>query len=125
MMRNFNLDLSSSAGNKTNCLYPDFAHITSKEDLKKATKKDHVCAKFKRSYRSNDNFVTSNVIALDCDNEDLKLCKSKTDNGEQLVWLPLEEITLQEIKPTFLKESIINNIINEKNIIHIIEERDR
>ena len=33
--------------------------------------------------------------------EDLKLCKSKTDDGEQLVWLPLEEIALQEIKPTF------------------------
>lgn len=56
--------------------------------------------------------------------EDLKLCKSKTDNVEQLVWLLLEEITLQEIKPTFLKENI-NIIINEKNIIHIIEERDR
>ena len=56
--------------------------------------------------------------------EDLKLCKSKTDDGEQLVWFPLEEIALQEIKPTFLKEDI-NNIINEKNIIHIIEERDR
>ena len=56
--------------------------------------------------------------------EDLKLCKSKTDAGEQLVWLPLEEIALQEIKPTFLRENI-NNIINEKNIIHIIEERDR
>ena len=56
--------------------------------------------------------------------EDLKLCKSKTDDGEHLVWLPLEEIALQEIKPTFIKENI-NNIINEKNIIHIIEERDR
>lgn len=56
--------------------------------------------------------------------EDLKLCKSKTDNVEQLVWLLLEEIKLQEIKPTVLKENI-NNIINEKNIIHIIEERDR
>lgn len=56
--------------------------------------------------------------------EDLKLCKSKTDNVERLVWLPLEEITLQEIKPTFLKENI-NNIINEKNIIYIIEERDK
>ena len=51
--------------------------------------------------------------------EDLKLCKSKTDNVEQLVWLLLEEIKLQEIKPTVLKENI-NNIINEKNIIHII-----
>ena len=56
--------------------------------------------------------------------EDLKLFKSKTDDGEQLVWLPLEDIALQEIKPTFLKENI-NYIINEKNIIHFIEERER
>lgn len=56
--------------------------------------------------------------------EDLKLCKNKTDDGEQLVWLPLEEIASKEIKPTFLKE-IISNVINEINIIHIIEERDR
>ena len=56
--------------------------------------------------------------------EDLKLCKNKTDDGEQLVWLPLEEIASKEIKPAFLKENI-SNIINEKNIIHIINERDR
>lgn len=56
--------------------------------------------------------------------DDLKLCKSKTDDGEELVWLPLEEIASIEIKPTFLKENI-SNVINEKNIIHIINERDR
>lgn len=53
-----------------------------------------------------------------------KLCKNKTDDGEELVWLPLEEIASKEIKPAFLKENI-SNIINEKNIIHIINERDR
>lgn len=56
--------------------------------------------------------------------EDLKLCKNKTDDGEQLVWLPLEEIASKEIKPAFLKENI-SNIIDDKNIIHIINERDR
>lgn len=56
--------------------------------------------------------------------EDFKLCKSKTDEGEQLVWLSLEEIASKKIKPTFLKENI-SNIINEKKIIHIIDERDR
>ena len=56
--------------------------------------------------------------------EDLKSCKSETDEGEELVWLSLEEIALKEIKPTFIKENI-NNIMNEKKIIHIIEERDR
>ena len=36
----------------------------------------------------------------------------------------IREIASKEIKPTFLKE-IISNVINEINIIHIIEERDR
>lgn len=31
---------------------------------------------------------------------------------------------IKKIKPTFLKENI-SNIINEKKIIHIIDERDR
>lgn len=56
--------------------------------------------------------------------EDLKSCKSKTDEGEQLVWLSLEEISSKNIKPTFIKENI-SNIISERKIIHIIEERDR
>lgn len=56
--------------------------------------------------------------------KDLKSCKSETDEGEELVWLSLEEIALKEIKPTFIKENI-NNIMNEEKIIHIIEERDR
>ncbi len=56
--------------------------------------------------------------------EDLKSCKSRTDEGEQLVWLSLEEISSKNIKPTFIKENI-SNIISERKIIHIIEERDR
>lgn len=56
--------------------------------------------------------------------EDLKSCKSKTDEGELLVWLSLEEISSKNIKPTFIKENI-SNIISERKIMHIIEERDR
>ena len=56
--------------------------------------------------------------------EDLKSCRSKTDEGEQLVWLSLEEISSKNIKPTFIKENI-SNIISERKIMHIIEERDR
>ena len=43
-----------------------------------------------------------------------ELCKNKTDDGEELVWLPLEEIASIEIKPTFLKENI-SNVINERD----------
>ena len=56
--------------------------------------------------------------------EDLSLCKKETDDGEELVWLSLDEIQSSKIKPEFLKENI-NKIINDNKIIHVIDERDR
>lgn len=56
--------------------------------------------------------------------DDFNLCKDRTDEGEELVWLPIEEIKHTEIKPTFISERI-SEIINDNRIIHIIEERDR
>ncbi|MEE0878917.1 MAG: NUDIX domain-containing protein [Treponemataceae bacterium] len=49
---------------------------------------------------------------------------SKTDDGEELVWIPIEEIKNSFFKPSFIPEKI-DEIINGKNILHIIEERDR
>lgn len=48
----------------------------------------------------------------------------KTDSGEELVWLSLDEIESSKIKPDFLKENI-KSIIGAKETVHIIEERDR
>lgn len=56
--------------------------------------------------------------------DDLSLCKRMTDDGEELVWLPIEEIGTSKIKPIFIKENI-HKIINESKTIHVIEERDR
>ena len=56
--------------------------------------------------------------------EQFKLCKNKTDQDEELVWLPLEQIEDSEIKPTFVKERI-KEILEENTILHIVEERDR
>lgn len=55
---------------------------------------------------------------------DLSNCKTETDIGEKLVWLPIEDIKTSQIKPTVIKERI-SEILNSPNIIHIIEERDR
>ena len=49
---------------------------------------------------------------------------SKTDDGEELVWIPIAEIKNSFFKPSFIPEKI-DEIINGKNILHIIEERDR
>lgn len=55
---------------------------------------------------------------------DTKLWKDKTDEGEELVWLPIEEIEENKIKPEFIKDHI-QKILHEKQILHVIEERDR
>lgn len=55
---------------------------------------------------------------------DISSCKSKTDNNEELVWVPIEEIKTSKIKPDFIKE-YIDKIISDEHIIHVIEERDR
>lgn len=47
-----------------------------------------------------------------------------TDDGEALVWLPIEEIPNSEIKPSFIKD-YINEIVNGENVFHIIWEKDR
>lgn len=55
---------------------------------------------------------------------DISLCKHTTDDGEELVWLSLEEIETSEIKPAFIKE-YVKKVINKRKTFHIIEEIDR
>lgn len=56
--------------------------------------------------------------------KDLSSCKHTTDDGEELVWLSLEEIETSEIKPAFIKE-YVKKVINERKTFHIIEEIDK
>lgn len=75
-----------------------------------------------------------NIDGLDCHtiefyyrmkipDDDISLCKSVTDDGEKLVWLPIDEIRTSNIKPEFIKDNI-EKILDERKIIHIIEEED-
>lgn len=56
--------------------------------------------------------------------DDEYIAKTQTDESEELVWLPIEDIPDSDIKPSFMKECI-SEIINENKIIHIIWEKDR
>lgn len=60
---------ANCVGNQKNCLYPNKNVVTSAEELKEAAKLDHVCAEYKNNYRSADNFLKSDVIVMDCDND--------------------------------------------------------
>ena len=61
---------------------------------------------------------------MNVEDEDLNNCKSETDVGERLVWIPIKEISTSHIKPDFIKERI-SEILSSSSIIHIVEERDR
>ena len=68
-MINFTLYTADCTGNSSNCLYPHKMKVTDKDTFIAAIKTDHVTAKFKGNYRSNDNFEYSDCVPLDCDND--------------------------------------------------------
>ena len=56
--------------------------------------------------------------------DDMTGFKEVTDDGESLLWVPVEEVKDSFIKPSFIPERI-DEILSKEEIIHIIEERDR
>lgn len=85
-MINFTVYSADCVGNSGNCLYPNKNVVTDKESFIKATKMDHVTAKYKGNYRSKDNFESSDCIPLDCDND-------HSENPED--WLTPFDIALE------------------------------
>lgn len=65
----FTLFSADVTGAPTNCTYPHAALITDEDSLKAATSHDYVCAAYKGNYRSNSNFLSSDCLAVDCDND--------------------------------------------------------
>lgn len=60
---------SNAVGIESNCIYPNELEIMDVESFEKAMRYDHVMAKYKNNYRSNSNFIESNCIAMDIDND--------------------------------------------------------
>ena len=68
-MTKMHLYTAACTGNAKNCRYPNEMAVSSEESLRAAVSKDHVCAMYKNSYRSNDNFLLADCIVMDCDND--------------------------------------------------------
>ena len=51
-----------------NSYYPHEINVTDIYSLKRAVSKDYVCAKYQNFHRSNNDFITADCLALDCDN---------------------------------------------------------
>lgn len=65
----FTLYTSNTTGNLKNTMYPNEVFVTDEDSLKQAVQVDHVCAEYKNHQRSNDNFLWSDCVPMDCDND--------------------------------------------------------
>ena len=68
-MKAMTIYTSEYTGNLANCIYREKVSVSDEESMLAAAAKDHVTARYKNDYRGNDNFLESDCVALDCDNE--------------------------------------------------------
>ena len=64
-----NMYFADVIGQEWNCLYPHKQEITDDASLAKAVSRDYVCAEYKGGYRSNENFIRSDCVAVEFDND--------------------------------------------------------
>ena len=65
----FALYHSNSRETPANCTYMHKVEVTDKDTLLRAVAHDYVCAEYKDGYRSNENFLGSDCLPVDCDND--------------------------------------------------------
>ena len=65
----FTLYSADITGNPGTCSYPHRHDVTDRASLKAAISHDYVCAEYKNHYRNGDNFIGSDCLPVDCDND--------------------------------------------------------
>ena len=65
----FTIYSADVTGNPGNCSYPHKHVILDETSLKTAICHDYVCAEYLNSYRNGDNFIGSDCLPVDCDND--------------------------------------------------------
>ena len=83
-MRAFTICTADVTGRQTNSLYPNRYQITSNKDLVAAAAFDHVAATYKNNHRSSANFLVSDCVVMDIDND-------HTENPEE--WITPESLS--------------------------------
>lgn len=65
----FHIYQSNTIGDAKNCYYPNKIEVTDEESFKLAVSHDHVMALYNKNYRSSSNFIQSDCLPFDCDND--------------------------------------------------------
>lgn len=77
------LYVSDQAGQPGNCIYPYLVEVTEISSLLFAVSMDYVCAEYKDNYRATKNFIRSNCVGMDLDND-------HSDNPDE--WKTVEDV---------------------------------
>lgn len=99
---------SNVLGLVSNTRYPHEFIIddkTGKEELKDIFNKDYVCARYKDNKRSGDNYIVSDCLALDCDND-------HSDNPDS--WITPEDV-IRTFEGVFMVFHMSRNHMKEKD----------
>ena len=65
----FTVFQATCMGKPGNCEYPHKIRVTDADSLKLAVRRDYVCARYQNSYRSTVNFLETDCVAMDVDND--------------------------------------------------------
>ena len=65
----FTLFHADCLGVPGNCTYPHRVEVTDESTLLQAVTKDYVCAEYQDNYRNNENFISTDCLPVDCDND--------------------------------------------------------
>ena len=88
----FTIYSADVTGNPGNCSYPHKHVVLDEASLKAAACHDYVCAEYQNSYRNGDNFIGSDCLPVDCDND-------HSENPED--WITPEDVLQQFPGVTF------------------------
>ena len=91
-----------------NTRYPDERVVTqrtSKEELKEVFNKDYICATYKDNKRARENFIVSDCLAFDCDND---------HSDDPNTWMTIDNI-IKEFAGVFMVFHMSRNNMKEKN----------
>ena len=91
-----------------NTRYPDERVVTQRtsiEELKEVFNKDYICATYKDNKRARENFIVSDCLAFDCDND---------HSDDPNTWMTVDNI-IKEFAGVFMVFHMSRNNMKEKN----------
>ena len=90
---------SDVVGVQSNCVYPHRHEASDAASLSEAVRRDHVCAEYQNHYRGKDNYLTSNCVVMDVDND-------HTENPDE--WITPEVLAFTVRMPSFFSSKTIS-----------------